>query len=180
MLKGIIIAVLVYSLILTVALLYEDNSSFYSVELLDIILAGPFAWAFMLFQKLFEPLLNKIYDKIQNAPYKRKNARYIKRIVKSIVRKYKKSYAADSYVDFDKITDGNISGIEGYTILMIRSPLNEWVNRKFSSLMRHQEDELIQELKNYFHQVTLQEMIEDDCCDYFIETNKEKVFYKIN
>ena len=43
----IIITILIYSLILTIVTLYKDNSSYYMIGTIDIIIAGPCMLDFM-------------------------------------------------------------------------------------------------------------------------------------
>lgn len=78
MIKGIIIGLLIYSFINTVIVIYKDCSSYFIVEALDFIVAGPFLWIIMFFIKIF----NINFEKQLNKNPKPKNKAKIKRIVK--------------------------------------------------------------------------------------------------
>ena len=42
MIKGIIIGILIYSFIITIADIYKDSSSYFQMDEIDAVLAGPF------------------------------------------------------------------------------------------------------------------------------------------
>lgn len=176
---GIIIGMLVYSLILTIVLLYEDNSSYFDVETLDIIVAGPFAWLLMLVFAIIRVFYKK-FHKEKKREYKQKDAKYIQKVVKKIVNNYKNSSYSSDYIDFNKSQDFGGSGVEGYYAIVVSHWLNEKLNKRFYSLMNHQKEETVEELMKYFHRVTEDEMKKDDCDSYFISIQKTKEFYKLN
>lgn len=182
MVKGIIIGVLIYSLVLTIVTLYKDNSSYFMVETLDVIVAGPVAWILMMVFSLIRPILKKCYDARKTKERTVKNEKYIKKVVAKIIKKYtkymeKRNYKRD-YFNFN-IRNGefNVNDIEGWGRLEVKSPLNEKINKKFSDLMYHQKEQTIKELKKYFKLLTEEEMRKDDCDEYWISVNKHKEIY---
>lgn len=181
MLKGIIIGMLIYSLILTIVLVYEDNSSYFTIESLDIIVAGPFAWILMIVLGVIRIFCKKFHKtNTKEKEYKKKDIKYIQKIVKKIVRNYKNSSYSEDYIDFNKSQDFEGSGVEGYSTIICSHWLNEHLNKNFRTLMIFQKEETIEELKKYFHQVTEDEMKKDDCTDYFISLWKTRECYKLN
>lgn len=150
MIKGIIIGILIYSLMLTVINIYKDNSSYFSVEFMDIIISGPIMWIFILLSSLFI----KIYKglKLDKKEKKRKNrdSKYIQKVVKKIIKNYSSKEYSNAYVDLNR-SYGNFEGtIEGWKFLETKSAKYERLNKKFGDLMLHQKEETIKELEKYF------------------------------
>ncbi len=179
---GVIIGMLIYSFIMTIATLYKDFSSYFTIEVLDIILAGPFIWVLFLIISIIKVFYKKYHKNKEpkKKEYKMKSQKYIQKIVKRIVRNYRKKSYTDYYIDFTKMRSYDGGEIEGYEVILVKKAMNERINNKFQTLMFHQEEDTIQELLKYFHKVTEEEMKKDDCNDYFISLNKTKIFYKVN
>ena len=65
----VLITILVYSLILTIVTLYKDNSGYYMVETIDIIIAGPVCWVLCLILFLIKPIVKPLMNKREIKPY---------------------------------------------------------------------------------------------------------------
>lgn len=179
MIKGILIGILIYSFILTMVALYRDNSrySHFTIEKTDAIMIGPICWLLVLFCVIIKILFGKkieaYSDKKQRRPYVPKTKKYIQKTVKKIISIYKKS-KEKNYFDFKLIgSEFDYYIIKGWKDLLVKKTRNERINNKFSKLMYHQDNDTIEELKNYFDIVTIEEMKEMDCyeIDRYIEKN---------
>lgn len=180
MLKGIVIGIFVYSLILTVLTLYQNSSSYFEVEWLDVIMAGPCMWILMPLFMISAFFYQKYFKKKhKEKAYKKKDARYIEKIVRKIVKKYKKSPYHSDYIDFRIRQDYDGDGIEGYDCLLQKKARNEHLNNRFQSLMLYQEEDTIKELEKYFNRVTEEDMIKAGDDKYFISSHKNHIFYKL-
>ncbi len=149
----VIITILIYSLILTIVTLYKDASGYYTADDIDIITAGPVCWVVALIFVVLKPFLKNRTGKKKE--YKLKSSKYIQKTVKKIVTVYRKNlqkrgYEPD-YIDFS-IHSGefNVNDIEGWDVLMVKSPIYESLNNRFERLMWHQKEETVEELKKYF------------------------------
>lgn len=175
--KAVIITILIYSLILSVVTLYKDNSSYFIVEPIDVIVAGPVMWFLILFLFMLRPLLHKIQ---KEKLYKEKDSRYISKIVKKIIKQYKKKRYTDDYFDFSfRQGEFNVNDVEGWGKLLRQVPSNEKLNDKFSALMYHQKEETVNELMKYCTVLTEEKLKKDNCNDYFISIYKNKNLLKV-
>lgn len=180
---GAIIGILVYSLILTIITIYQDQSSYFVVEVLDFIMAGPFGWLLLGILPIIQFLYKRFFKgrEKKEKRIKVRNQKYIAKVVKKIVKNYRNSSYNSDYIDFNKSFTADYSDdIVGYDELLVNRARNERLNIKFKSLMRHQKDETVNELLKYFHKVTEKEMEGDNCTEWFIKKNKEKTFYALN
>lgn len=166
----VIITILIYSLILTIVTAYKDNSSYYIVETVDIIIAGPVCWITCLVLNLIRPIIRPIIQNHKSKPYKVKSTKYIKRIVNKVVKKYRKQSRYDELFDFSfKNGEFNCNDIEGWGRLLVSDPINEQLNRKFERLMYHQQYETLVELIKYFDVVTREMLEAEEYKQYFID-----------
>ena len=167
----VIIAILIYSLILTIVTLYKDNSGYYMVETLDIIIAGPVCWVLCLILFLIKPIVKPLMKKRKVKPYSPKSKKYIERIIHKVIKNYKKHSRYDELFDFSfRQGEFNCNDIEGWGRLLVNRPIHERLNRKFERLMYNQKDDTLAELTKYFDVVT-REMLEaaGDYNQYFID-----------
>lgn len=180
MIKGILIGILIYSFILTVVALYKDSSSYFMLEGIDVIAAGPVCWILALCLIVIKKLLGKKIEtyrnKKQKRPYVPKSQKYVQKTIKKIISIYKKS-KEKYYFDFDIMYSDD--GIEGWKSLLIEKPRNERINNKFYKLMFHQKDDVIKELKNYFNIMTIEEMKEINSYEVNRYIKKNLPIYKI-
>lgn len=184
MIKGIIIGILIYSFIITIADIYKDSSSYFQMDEIDAVLAGPFMWIILLFcaivRKLFGNKIKVARNNKAKKPYVKKSQKYIQKVVKSIVnnlKKRKRDYI--SYYDFSTMNGCKDydNDIDGWDSLLVKKPSNEHINAKFSKLMFHQSEDTINELKNYFELATKEFMQKDDCSEYFIHYALDRHVY---
>lgn len=184
MIKGIIIGILIYSFIITIADIYKDSSSYFQMDEIDAVLAGPFMWILLLFcavcRKLFGKKIEAARNNREKKPYVKKSQKYIQKVVKSIVhnlKKRKRDYI--SYYDLSTIhgCQDYDTDIDGWEDLLVKKPSNEHINRKFSILMFHQSEDTINELKNYFELATKEFMQQDECSEYFIRRALDRQVY---
>lgn len=178
---GIMIGVFIYSFILTILTIYQDNSGYFMVEFLDVVMAGPCMWIFMLFLTIFRFFYKNFHkeNKQKIKEYQKKDIKYIQKVAKKIVKKYRKSQYNADYIDFTKMQDYDSEGIEGYKCLIVHKAMNEHLNNKFESLMIHQKQDTIKELEKYFKKVTEEDMRKNGDSDYFINIHKTDIFYKL-
>jgi hypothetical protein len=182
MLKGIIIGILIYSLILTVVMLYKDNSGYFMVEMIDIIVAGPVAWVLSLIGYVIIKPLCKIYKKNKGdkkKEYKNKDSKYISRVVKKIVRNYADKKNHNDYFHFCYMRGSDYDEYTGWYDLLVKRPRYERLNKKFKRLMTYQKEETVSELVKYFDVVTEDMMRQDDCNEYYIEEYKDRGLYRL-
>lgn len=178
---GALIGIMIYSFILTIVTLYKDNSGYFIVSTLDIIMAGPFGW-FLLF--IINFILRPIYCLIfkeKNKEYKHKNKSQscIKRVVKNIVKNYSKKKYHNDYFNLNEWFDDYYGDYKGYESLVVKKARNEWLNNKFIMLMKYQKEETLEELKKYFIVVNETIMKNDKCDEYYIKKYKDKGLYKL-
>ena len=176
---GILIGILIYSLILSIITLYKDNSSYFIVETLDIIIAGPCLWIIMLILAIIRPIYRHFYKEKESTPYESKSDKYIEKIVRKIVKIYKKHQSYDDIFDFTMFSgEYNCNDIEGWKALLIKKARYERLNRKFKSLMWNSDkDRTIAILKPYFTKITEQFMKDHNYDEWFILTAKDKDIY---
>lgn len=179
----VIITILIYSLILTIVTLYKDSSSYYIVETIDIIIAGPVCWIICLILFLIKPIAKPIMKNRKTKPYSPKSKKYIERIVSKVVKNYRKHSNYDELFDFSfRHGEFNCNDIEGWGRLLVNRPLYEQLNRKFEHLMYNQKDDTLAELTKYFDVVT-REMLEatGDYNQYFIDDTMHRKYstYKL-
>ena len=166
----IIITILIYSLILTIVTVYKDNSSYYMVETIDVIIAGPVCWILCLVLYLIKPIIKPIVEKHKNTPYKVKSKKYIEQVVSKIVKNYIKHSNYDELFDFSfRQGEFNCNDIEGWGRLLVNRPINERLNHKFEHLMYNQKDDTLVELIKYFDVVTREMLENGDYNQYFID-----------
>ena len=74
--QGFLIGVFIYSFILTIVLLYKDNSSYYDIETIDLIVSGPITWVLLLIFYIIRSIL-KLFSKKEKPkkPYKKKDSK---------------------------------------------------------------------------------------------------------
>ena len=99
--QGFLIGVFIYSFILTIVLLYKDNSSYYDVETIDLIVSGPITWVLMLIFYIIRSILKLIPKKEKpKKPYKKKDKKYIAKVVKKIVKIYRTKKNHNDYISY--------------------------------------------------------------------------------
>ena len=173
---GALIAVLIYSIILTISAIYKDNSSYFILSDLDIILAGPACWILIVWIRFFiRPLFSLFPSKEKER--KPKSKKYIKKIVKKIVNNYKKKKYHGDYFDFNFCFGDEYDDFAGYEDLLVKKPQYEWLNKHFCSLMECQKNEVLKELLLYFEPVTESRMIQDKRSEWYISDYKDKNLY---
>lgn len=179
--KIFLITVLIYSLILTIINIYKDNSSYFVVESLDVIMAGPVMWIFLLLLIILKPVLKFIKSKnVAKKEWENKDQKYIAKIVKHIINQYKKKSYTDDFFDFYMYSgEYNVNDIEGWTRLLNKKAKNELLNNKFCKLMHNQKEETIAELKKYCLLLDECKLKEMNCDEYFISINKNKELLKV-
>ena len=166
----VIITILIYSLILTIVTLYKDNSSYFTVDTIDIMVAGPVCWILCLILFLIKPIVKSLMKKRKVKPYSPKSKKYIEHITNKIIKNYRKHSTYEELFDFSfRQGEFNCNDIEGWERLLVNRPINERLNRKFKNLMYNQKDDTLVELIKYFDVVT-REMLEVEEYDhYFID-----------
>lgn len=190
MIKGILIGILIYSFILTVVTIYKDNSGYFTVDTIDVIAAGPFAWLLMLIFTIIRAVISAIIPKDKRQSKKReyvpKNSAYIERVTKKIVRIYKKVEVKQrhevNYFSFEhRSVFYNYNNVEGWNKLMVKNPRYEGINRKFESLMYNQKEDVVKELEKYFVPVTKEYLMNDgwDIYEAESELRTHKVIYRL-
>ena len=178
----IIITILIYSLILTIVTVYKDNSSYYIIDTIDIITAGPVCWILCLLLFLIKPIIKPIVEKHKNTPYKVKSKKYTERVVSKIVKNYIKHSRYDELFDFSfRQGEFNCNDIEGWGRLLVNKPINERLNHKFESLMYYQKEDTLVELLKYFDVVTREMLEAGDYNQYFIDNTMHRKYpiYKL-
>lgn len=166
----IIITILIYSFILTIVTLYKDSSGYYTVETLDIIIAGPVCWILCLILSLIKPIIKPLMKKHEVKPYSPKSKKYIEHITGQVVKNYRKHSRYDELFDFSfKQGEFNCNDIEGWGRLLVNRPIYEQLNRKFERLMYNQKDDTLVELIKYFDVVTREMLEAEDYDHYFID-----------
>lgn len=179
---GFLIGILLYSFILTIVIVYKDISSYFSLEIIDIIIAGPIAWILVLIMYFIIQPLYKLYNKnnTKTPPkYKKKNKKYIDKVVKKIVKNYSNKKYHNDYFDFTHILGSDYNEYSGWEDLLVKKPKYERLNNKFKKLMYHQETDTIAVLITYFDLVTEEIMNQDNCDTYYIAQYKNKNLYKL-
>lgn len=156
MLMAVIVTILVYSFILTVAAFYKDYSGYFVLDTIDVVLAGPCMWIVLLVLFLLNPYLRKINRKWTYKPQSQKD---IQKIVKKIVSLYDKKRNDGDVFDFFCMLSNEYGDIFGWEDLEIKSPKYERVNKAFSRLMFYQQKETIEELSKYFEKISDKDVI---------------------
>lgn len=179
--QGFLIGVFIYSFILTIVLLYKDNSSYYDIETIDLIVSGPITWVLLLIFYIIRSILKLIPKKEKpKKPYKKKDKKYITKVVKKIVKIYRTKKNHNDYISFDVCLEWDFNySYNGWGFLMVKKPINERINNKFKTLMYKQKEETIEELKKYFIKLNKEIMIEDDCAEWYIQEYCNKDLYKL-
>lgn len=154
---SVIFAILIYSFILTVVTLYKDSSSYYCVDVIDVVTAGPVCWVVALIFAVLKPFLKSRTGKEKE--YTIKSSKYIQKTVKKIVTVYRKTLQRrgwkPDYIDFSMYRgEFNVNDVEGWDVLMVKRARYEFLNNRFESLMWHQKEETVEELKKYFSEAT--------------------------
>ena len=176
--SGVIVGILIYSTILTILTVYKDNSSYFIVSTLDVVMAGPVCWVTILLLHL----TGKVYVRIRKKAGKEKPKQYrpksqkkIEKIVRKVVQEFKKKNdASELYFDF-RCKDGDDYGnYEGYDMLLVKNPVHERLNNQFMRLLWNQTEEVHKELSKYFEPLTEERMMEDEYDDWTIEDMKSK------
>ena len=172
MVRGILIGVLAYSLILTIFRIYKDSSSYQFPNELDFILAGPFCWLLLFFLFLFSPVIKMVMKKRKKTGGRPndKSPAYIRKTVKKIMGIYKKNHKKHPYrqlfipKQYRNHYDDYGDWIDGWDGLMVKHWSKEWINKKFERLMWYQPDETLKELLKYMEEVDVDE--EDSIGEY--------------
>ena len=176
----ILITILVYSLILTIVTFYKDNSSYFSVELIDVMVAGPVMWVIVLFGRIVFKLFPK---KKKNVKAKIPTDKQIERDCKKIIQQYKikkQKTTYNPYFDLLRRTNyDNTSDWEGWDYLLRKKAMNEHLNDRFANYMYNYKDKVIPILSKYFVKVTEEILRNDDCNEWYIEKFKDAGLYKI-
>lgn len=180
MIKGIVIGVLVYSAILTVFLIYKDNSAYsFGIDTLDVIFGGPVCWTVLIGVRLISFVFEVFHIEFEEKKYKPKNEVKIRKIVSKIISIYKKNRNVEKYGhDFfclAKYKDYDNCEIGGWTNLMIEKPRYEYINNKFISIMLHQKDDVIPILRELTSPVTSEFLKEQGYSEYFIDEIEDKI-----
>lgn len=165
---GALIGVLIYSAILTIVTIYKDNSGYFIVSNLDIIVAGPVIWIMI----LIGTVVSLIYKpKKKEQKYKPKSQKEIEKIVSKIMKRYLKKHR-DVYISLDYGFNDEYGRYDGWRALMVRKPSAEWLDKKFESLIINQHKETVAELMKYFEPATPEMMKQKWEDDWFIEDVK--------
>lgn len=172
MIFGLFVGILVYSFILTIIIFYKDNSSFFLVDNIDIVVAGPICWLLCLIMFLLRPVLRKILNNKKEKTYQKKSTKSIQKVVKRIITIYKNHYEVDEYFDFNNTYDDDLD-IRGWKSITVNKAKYEWINKKFNNLMLFQKDETLSIIKEYFELVPEEDLKKDVCSDYFLHIVKE-------
>lgn len=180
MIKGIVVGVLAYSAILTIFLFYKDNSGYYIVGELDVILGGPVSWFAYACVKFIALIVNVLHIKPKKKEYKPKSKAEIRKNINKIIFIYKKNHNIErsgyEIFDFTKYKDYDGNGIEGWDNLMVKKPRYERINDKFERIMWKQEDEAIPILKELSSPVTSEFLKKQDYYSkYFICEIEDKI-----
>ena len=184
---GALIGIFIYSLILTIITIYKDNSGYFSVDTVDVIVAGPCSWLILLFGLIIiRPIYKLVKDKkkekgteTKEKEYKKKSSKYIQRVVKRIIKNYSTKKYHNDYFKLDKWFDDSWGNYSGYESLLVKKARNEWLNEHFLTLMYMQKEETIEELKKYMDKVTEEVMTEDKCNKFYIKKYKDEGLYKL-
>lgn len=158
MIKGIIIGMLLYSLLITIVTIYKDFSHDYEVVTLDVIMAGIPMWIFLIFL-IFTP--ERTYNLIKSRKKRKpKNSKYISKVVKKIINVYKKNngYWQNVYFDIERNRSYNREYYDGWFELMIKDKRYKRLNYKFKWLMVFQNKETLEELKKHLSIVNKDEL----------------------
>lgn len=173
---GALVAILIYSTILTISVIYKDNSGYFILSDLDVILAGPVCWTLIvLIRVIIRPIFSLFPKKEKNR--KPKSEKFIKKNVKKIVENYKSKKYHDDYFDFSVRVGDTYGDFAGYGDLLVKHPRYEWLNKRFCSLMYEQKAEVLKELLLYFEPVTEARMIEDGYSEWYISDYMKKKLY---
>ena len=176
---GAILGIMIYSLILTIIAFYKDNSSYFMLEPLDIVAAGPCMWIIYLVILILRPIAQLFKNPDKKRIYKNKNDKYIAKITKRIVNNYRNKKYHNDYFKLDNYSDDYSGNFSGYESLLVKKPKNEWLNKKFISLMQHQKEQTIKHLLPYFVLLTKDMMIKDNCDEYYIKKFHDYGLYKL-
>lgn len=180
MIKGIIIGLLIYSFINTAIVIYKDCSSYFIVEALDYIVAGPFLWIIMLLVKIFSINFERLLNKNPKPKSKAKIKRIVKRTYKHFTKYCDKYSKFRPYIDFQrKFIYDNYCGIEGYNFFLIKKPIYELLNKDFEYIIKYQYYETIPFLQEYFRPLNEEEI--SDLDDEIIDNikNKDRIIYTL-
>ena len=183
MILGIIIGVTIYSAILTVLTLYQDNSGYFAVETLDILMAGHVMWTLIGILYIVKMIYKRLPKKRKGQKeYVPKSDKYIKNTVKRIVKNYSKQKYHDDVFDFTMMSGAyNCNDIEGWERLLVKKAMNERINNKFKGLMYYcDKEKTTEEIKKYFIRVTEEYMKEHNFGEWLIRDNKNTELYVIS
>lgn len=179
MIKGIVIGVLIYSTILTIFLIYKDNSGYFMVDTLDVILGGPVCWTVVIVIRFIGFIFKAFHIKFKKKEYKLKSEAEIRKIVSKIVSIYKKNRNIErtgyDIFCFTKRQDYEGNGIDGWDRLMVKKPRYEHINEKFERIMWKQEDEALPVLRELSSPVTSEFLKEQGYEEYFIRDIECKI-----
>lgn len=179
MIKGIIIGILIYSAILTIFLLYKDNSSYFMIDTLDAILGGPVCWAVVVGTRLIGFVFEAFHIEFEEKKYKPKSETEIRKIASKIISIYEKNRNVEEYGhDFfclTKYKDYDNCEIGGWKNLMIEKPRYEHINDKFICIMLYQKDDVIPVLRELTCPVTSEFLKKQYHSEYFISEIEDKI-----
>lgn len=167
MLLGLVIGILIYSVILTAVVLYKNSSSYFMVEVLDIVVAGPVCWLLFVIAAICQAVRGNRPKKFKSSY---KSVRYINKVVKNVIRNYSRLHRDDDeYFDLNRMTGRyQADDICGWEDLLVNRASHEFINNKFKSLMMHQKDATLKAVTKYFVPVTESVMTDDHCTEDFI------------
>ena len=159
---GFLLGIVLYSLLLTVFVFYKDNSGYFIVNELDVILAGPVAWLICLLLFLFSPVIKKFFSSRVKKPKVFSKSK-IKKTVKKVMFYYQKSaahYSDPDYFDLSSHSGHFYGMISGWDDLLIKNWKRDELNKQFTSMMWNQKEEVMEELLPYFRTLSDEEINE--------------------
>jgi uncharacterized membrane protein len=191
--KAVLIALFIYSAVLTLASVYKSFSSYFEMDYIDAVVDGPVMWVLLLVVTVVRLCMPKGKAARKRAEkreqrkqaYRAKSDRYVQKTVKRIVKHAKKRETRCNYEDF---YDLNVSrcgqfvgdGIEGWSSLEVSEPANEWINKRFDALMLYEHDRTAGELKKLMVRVDETYMRAHDNCEDYIKENKDRELYSLH
>lgn len=174
---GLCVGIIIYSIILTIIFLYKDISSYYDSEGIDLIISGPIAWILIAFcYFIVRPIVKKLPDKShKEKPYKMKNKKYIHKIAKKVIANAKKNKLNDRWFDLTRdLKETYYDDYYGLLGLLVEKPKYEWLNKKYSRLVFHQKEDLVNEIKQYMIPVTEEYSAANDYVKGYIRELQKK------
>jgi hypothetical protein len=191
--KAVLIALFIYSAVLTLASVYKSFSSYFEMDYIDAVVDGPVMWVLLLVVTVVRLCMPKGKAARKRAEkreqrkqaYRAKSDRYVQKTVKRIVKHAKKRETRCNYEDF---YDLNVSrcgqfvgdGIEGWSALEVSEPVNEWLNKRFEKLMYHDHDRTVEELRKYLVCVNEEYARAHNIPDKYMREIRTRELYSLN